>query len=79
MLKHYHSIMPVNKWTARINPQALSNIPKRLSKIAKALGNNIDGTLVSYKVYMTSAISNKERAMANGCVRVYRPDGSDDR
>ncbi|MFP5730990.1 M48 family metalloprotease, partial [Salmonella sp. 741265110_PST] len=35
----------------------------------KALGNNIDGTPVSYKVYMTSDIN--AWAMANGCVRVY--------
>lgn len=46
-----------------------SKYTKRLSKIAKALGNNIDGTPVSYKVYMTSDIN--AWAMANGCVRVY--------
>ncbi|HCL5073684.1 TPA: M48 family metallopeptidase [Salmonella enterica] len=46
-----------------------SKYTKRLSKIAKALGNNIDGTSVNYKVYMTSDIN--AWAMANGCVRVY--------
>lgn len=46
-----------------------SKYTKRLSKIAKALGNSIDGTPVSYKVYMTSDIN--AWAMANGCVRVY--------
>ncbi|EBD8243208.1 metalloprotease [Salmonella enterica] len=46
-----------------------SKYTKRLSKIAKALDNNIDGTPVSYKVYMTSDIN--AWAMANGCVRVY--------
>ncbi|EAN2941969.1 metalloprotease [Salmonella enterica] len=46
-----------------------SKYTKRLSKIAKALGNNIDGTPVSCKVYMTSDIN--AWAMANGCVRVY--------
>ncbi|EAM8987621.1 M48 family metalloprotease [Salmonella enterica] len=46
-----------------------SKYTKRLSKIAKALGNNIDGTPVSYKVYMTSDIN--AWAMANGSVRVY--------
>lgn len=30
---------------------------KHLSKIAKALDNNIDGTPVNYKVYMTSDIN----------------------
>ncbi|MGS9149972.1 M48 family metalloprotease, partial [Salmonella enterica subsp. enterica serovar Infantis] len=38
-------------------------------KIAKALGNNIDGTPVSSKVDMTSDIN--AWAMANGCGRVY--------
>ncbi|OII84583.1 metalloprotease [Escherichia coli] len=37
--------------------------------IAKALGNNINGTPVNYKVYMTSDVN--AWAMANGCVRVY--------
>lgn len=56
---------------------AKSKYTKRLNKIAKALGNNIDGTPVNYKVYMTSDIT--ARAMANGCVRVYSGfDGPDD-
>lgn len=46
-----------------------SKYTKRLNKIAKALGNNINGTPVNYKVYMTSDIN--AWAMANGCVRVY--------
>ena len=46
-----------------------SKYSKRLAKIAKALGNNIDGTPVNYKVYMTSDVN--AWAMANGCVRVY--------
>ncbi|WES70028.1 M48 family metallopeptidase [Superficieibacter sp. HKU1] len=46
-----------------------SKYSKRLAKIAKALGNNINGTPVNYKVYMTSDVN--AWAMANGCVRVY--------
>ena len=46
-----------------------SKYTKRLNKIAKALGNNINGTAVNYKVYMTSDVN--AWAMANGCVRVY--------
>ena len=46
-----------------------SKYGKRLAKIAKALGNNINGTPVNYKVYMTSDVN--AWAMANGCVRVY--------
>ncbi|MGS9159746.1 M48 family metalloprotease, partial [Salmonella enterica subsp. enterica serovar Infantis] len=46
-----------------------SKYTKLMSKIAKAMGNNIDGTTVSYKFYMTSDINSW--AMANGCVRVY--------
>ncbi|WP_273878139.1 M48 family metalloprotease, partial [Serratia liquefaciens] len=42
---------------------------KRLDKIAKALGNEVDGTPVNYKVYLTSDVN--AWAMANGCVRVY--------
>lgn len=48
---------------------ASSKYSKRLKKIAKALGNNIDGTAVNYKVYMTRDVN--AWAMANGCVRVY--------
>ncbi|MTH46750.1 metalloprotease LoiP [Intestinirhabdus alba] len=48
---------------------AKSKYTKRLNKIAKALGNNIDGTPVNYKVYLTQDVN--AWAMANGCVRVY--------
>lgn len=48
---------------------ASSKYTKRINKIAKALGNNINGTPVNYKVYLTSDIN--AWAMANGCVRVY--------
>lgn len=48
---------------------ASSKYTKRLNKIAKALGNEIDGTPVNYKVYMTKDVN--AWAMANGCVRVY--------
>ena len=46
-----------------------SKYAKRLNKIAKALGDQVDGTPVNYKVYLTSDIN--AWAMANGCVRVY--------
>jgi len=46
-----------------------SKYTKRLNKIAKALGKEINGTPVSYKVYLTSDVN--AWAMANGCVRVY--------
>lgn len=36
---------------------ASSKYTKRLNKIAKALGNNINGTSVNYKVYMTSDVN----------------------
>ncbi|WP_058910059.1 M48 family metallopeptidase [Entomohabitans teleogrylli] len=48
---------------------ASSSYGKRLAKIANALGNNVDGTSVNYKVYMTNDVN--AWAMANGCVRVY--------
>lgn len=48
---------------------ASSKYSRRLKKIAKALGNNIDGTPVNYKVYLTRDVN--AWAMANGCVRVY--------
>lgn len=48
---------------------AKSKYSKRLKSISKALGNNIDGTPVNYKVYITPDIN--AWAMANGCVRVY--------
>ncbi|VFS49777.1 M48 family metallopeptidase [Moellerella wisconsensis] len=46
-----------------------SEYAKRLEKISKALGNNINGTKVNYKVYLTDDVN--AWAMANGCVRVY--------
>ncbi|WP_254663931.1 M48 family metallopeptidase [Hafnia alvei] len=46
-----------------------SKYTKRLNKIAKAMGNNINGMPVNYKVYMTDDIN--AFAMANGCIRVY--------
>lgn len=49
--------------------KASSTYGKRLTKIANALGNNINNTPVSYKVYMTKDVN--AWAMANGCVRVY--------
>lgn len=46
-----------------------SKYTKRVNKIAKALGKEINGTAVSYKVYLTNDVN--AWAMANGCVRVY--------
>ena len=51
---------------ATISP-ASSEYSKRLSKIAAALGDNINGQPVNYKVYETKDAF----AMANGCIRVY--------
>ncbi|MCP8467294.1 M48 family metallopeptidase [Pseudomonas sp. ZM23] len=48
---------------------ASSPYTKRLNKIAGALGNQIDGMPVNYKVYLTKDVN--AWAMANGCVRVY--------
>ncbi|WP_446469725.1 metalloprotease LoiP [Xenorhabdus stockiae] len=48
---------------------ASSQYTKRLNKIAKALGHEINGTPVNYKVYLTDDVN--AWAMANGCVRVY--------
>jgi len=42
---------------------------QRLKKIAAALGDNINGMPVNYKVYMTKDVN--AFAMANGCIRVY--------
>ncbi|OON39510.1 metalloprotease [Izhakiella australiensis] len=42
---------------------------QRLSKIAAALGDNINGTPANYKVYLTKDVN--AWAMANGCIRVY--------
>ncbi|HCB1499443.1 TPA: M48 family metallopeptidase [Klebsiella michiganensis] len=48
---------------------ASSEYSKRLSKIATALGDNINGQSVNYKVYQTKDVN--AFAMANGCIRVY--------
>ncbi|QMI03969.1 M48 family metallopeptidase [Citrobacter sp. RHB25-C09] len=48
---------------------ASSEYAKRLSKIATALGDNINGQAVNYKVYMAKDVN--AFAMANGCIRVY--------
>lgn len=42
---------------------------QRLKKISQALGDNINGMPVNYKVYMTKDVN--AFAMANGCIRVY--------
>lgn len=42
---------------------------QRLTKIASALGDNINGLPVNYKVYVTKDVN--AFAMANGCIRVY--------
>lgn len=52
----------------RIAP-ANSKYGQRLDKIAKALGDQIDGVPVNYKVYLTEDVN--AWAMANGCIRVY--------
>ncbi|MEN0613781.1 M48 family metallopeptidase [Klebsiella indica] len=46
-----------------------SQYSKRLTKIAAALGDNINGQPVNYKVYQTKDVN--AFAMANGCIRVY--------
>jgi len=48
---------------------ANSKYSKRLADIGKSLGNQIEGTTVNYKVYITKEVN--AFAMANGCVRVY--------
>ncbi|VUS43332.1 M48 family metallopeptidase [Klebsiella spallanzanii] len=48
---------------------ASSEYSKRLTKIAAALGDNINGQPVNYKVYQTKDVN--AFAMANGCIRVY--------
>ncbi len=48
---------------------ASSTYTQRLNKIANALGNNINGQAVNYKVYQTKDVN--AFAMANGCIRVY--------
>lgn len=46
-----------------------SQYNQRLSKIAAALGDNINGQPVNYKVYQAKDVN--AFAMANGCIRVY--------
>lgn len=46
-----------------------SDYAKRLNKIAGALGSDIDGQPVNYKVYQAKDVN--AFAMANGCIRVY--------
>lgn len=46
-----------------------SDYAQRLNKIAAALGDNINGQPVNYKVYVTKDVN--AFAMANGCIRVY--------
>lgn len=48
---------------------ASSEYATRLGKIAAALGDNINGQPVNYKVYMAKDVN--AFAMANGCIRVY--------
>ncbi|MNS87925.1 Metalloprotease LoiP precursor [compost metagenome] len=48
---------------------AKSTYSQRLAKIAKSLGNDVDGVKVNYKVYLTKDVN--AWAMANGCIRVY--------
>ena len=48
---------------------ASSEYSRRLNKIAAALGDNINGQPVNYKVYETKDVN--AFAMANGCIRVY--------
>lgn len=46
-----------------------SSYGKRIAKISQALGTEVNGTLVNYKVYLAKDVN--AWAMANGCVRVY--------
>ncbi|MDZ4032287.1 M48 family metallopeptidase [Kluyvera ascorbata] len=46
-----------------------STYVQRLNKIAAALGDNINGQPVNYKVYVAKDVN--AFAMANGCIRVY--------
>jgi putative metalloprotease len=48
---------------------ANSTYTKRLNKIAKNLGDNVNGQPLNYKVYLTNDVN--AWAMANGCIRVY--------
>ncbi|WP_313667378.1 M48 family metallopeptidase [Atlantibacter sp.] len=48
---------------------ASSQYAQRLNTISAALGDNINGQPVNYKVYMAKDVN--AFAMANGCIRVY--------
>ena len=48
---------------------ANSEYARRLTTISRALGDNINGQPVNYKVYMAKDVN--AFAMANGCIRVY--------
>jgi putative metalloprotease len=48
---------------------ANSKYSKRLANVAKSLGNQVEGTPVNYKVYITKDVN--AFAMPNGCIRVY--------
>ena len=48
---------------------ANSEYAKRLTTISRALGDNINGQPVNYKVYIAKDVN--AFAMANGCIRVY--------
>ena len=48
---------------------ANSEYAGRLTTISRALGDNINGQPVNYKVYMAKDVN--AFAMANGCIRVY--------
>lgn len=53
---------------AKIAP-AGNTYAKRLNAISNALGHEIDGVPLNYKVYLTEDVN--AWAMANGCIRVY--------
>ncbi len=50
-------------------PNKKKKHPPKKPTIANALGNNINGQPVNYKVYMAKDVN--AFAMANGCIRVY--------
>ncbi|UXY15902.1 M48 family metalloprotease [Chitiniphilus purpureus] len=53
---------------AQIAP-AKDKYAKRMDRIAKAMGSEINGQKVNYKVYLTQEVN--AWAMANGCIRVH--------
>ena len=60
--------MLVKKWMQNKVALQTATTPNA-NNIAKALGNEVNGTPVNYKVYMDKEVN--AWAMANGCVRVY--------